>query len=107
MVARFLEGIEVTDETLAVDEIDNVGPMGNFLFSEHTRQYFKKELYFPEIFNRDLYEGWKKSGARSVREVAREKAKKILSEHEPAPLDKDIESNVRSIIREIEQRDMN
>ncbi len=30
-VRRYLEGIEVTEETIAVDTIDKVGPKGNFL----------------------------------------------------------------------------
>jgi len=106
MVARILEGIEVTDEAIAVDVINEIGPMGNFLFSEHTRKHFKKETYLPEVFNRDLMEGWKKKGSRSVREVARERAKQILKDHEPAPLDKDTEQAIVEIIRDIETRDL-
>lgn len=67
MVARILDGIEVTDETLAVEEIDKIGPMGNFLFSEHTCRHFKKETYLPDVINRDLMEGWKKKGPRTIR----------------------------------------
>ena len=107
MVARILDNFEVTDETLAVEEINKIGPMGNFLFSKHTREHFLKELYQPDVFNRDLREGWVKKGSKSVRQVARERAKQILNEHEPAPLDKDIEKDVLEIIRDIERRELN
>lgn len=106
MVARILDGIEVSDETLAVEVIDKIGPMGNFLFTEHTRRHFKKEHYLPEVFNRELYEGWRKSGQKSVRQVAQELAKQILKDHEPEPLDKDIEKNVLEIIHDIEKREL-
>ena len=106
MVARILDNFEVTDETLAVEEINKIGPMGNFLFSKHTREHFLKERYQPDVFNRDLREGWVKKGSKSVRQVARERAKRILNEHEPEPLDKDIEKDVLEIIRDIERREL-
>ena len=36
LVARFMEGIEVTEETMALEVIDQVGPGGHFLAEEHT-----------------------------------------------------------------------
>jgi len=64
-----------------------------------------RETYLPEVFNRDLMEGWKKKGSRSVRQVAQERAKQILKDHEPEPLDKDIEQAVVEIIKDIENRE--
>ena len=45
-VRNFLNGIEVNEETLAIDIIANVGPQGNFLSEDHTRQYFKREGWY-------------------------------------------------------------
>ena len=46
MAGRFLEGVEVSDETMAVDLINRVGPIpGMFLDKAHTRKWYKKEQY--------------------------------------------------------------
>ena len=37
---RFMQGLEINDETLALDVIDEVGPDGDFMSSEHTRAHF-------------------------------------------------------------------
>lgn len=103
LVTRVLEGIEVSDETLATDVIDDVVHQkgGNFLFSEHTRAHSQSHFY-PTIFNRELWEKWAKAGAQSVRQVARNRAQKILAEHQPEPLDTDVEKQVQDVISEIE-----
>jgi len=46
-VNRFLKGIEVNEETIALDVIDRVGCGGNFLTEMHTAEHFKEELYIP------------------------------------------------------------
>lgn len=43
MMGRFVEGIEVNDETLAIDLIKEVGPIpGHYLSKEHTREWWKR-----------------------------------------------------------------
>jgi len=43
-IGRFVEGVEVSDETLAIDLIEQVGPIpGYFLNKEHTRNWWKRE----------------------------------------------------------------
>ena len=74
MIARFLEGIEVTDETLAVDLIDKVGPGGHFIGEQHTRDFIKKEQFMPELFDRSRWETWIKRNNRQIRQKAREQA---------------------------------
>ncbi|MFX0199287.1 MAG: trimethylamine methyltransferase family protein, partial [Candidatus Hodarchaeota archaeon] len=107
LVTRVMGGIEVSDETLATDVIDEVvnEKGGNFLLSEHTRKHFRSH-YYPEIFNRELWERWTKGGSLSVRQVARARAKKILEEHQPEPLDSDVEKRVREVITQIEKREL-
>jgi trimethylamine--corrinoid protein Co-methyltransferase len=46
MVGRFLQGAEVSAETLAVDLIEDVGPIpGHYLGKAHTREWWKKEFF--------------------------------------------------------------
>ena len=87
-------------ETLAVDAINRVGPGGNFLIDKHTVKLFKKEVWYPEYLDRQNYDGWLKSGGKSLGETLNARAKWILKNHQPEPL----EPSVRQTIREIVER---
>jgi len=106
MVRRIMDGICVTDETSAVDIIDKVGPGGHYLTQKHTMKFITKEYYFPTIFDRKNYERWVKSDSKDIRKAARNRARKILEEHQPEPLDKDMERDLRKIIKRIEKREI-
>ena len=106
MIKRILRGITVDEETLAVDVINDVGPRGHYLAHPHTRKYHKKEFYYPILFNRETYEAWVRSGAKDIREAARERARKILKEHQPEPLDKDLKRELENKAKEIRKKRM-
>ena len=106
MASRILEGITVSDETLATDVISRVGPGGHFLSQEHTRRFFEKEHLIPTLSDRSSPESWMKSGGKDIRIVAREKAKEILTEHVPAPLDKTIREELLMIVKDVEKREL-
>jgi len=105
MVSRILEGIFVSDETLAVDIISKVGPGGHYLAEEHTRLLFPSEHFVPEISDMKDAGSWVKEGSKDIREAARKKAKQILKEHEPEPLDKTIKEELIRIIKDVERRE--
>jgi trimethylamine--corrinoid protein Co-methyltransferase len=102
-VLKAVQGIEVNDETLAVDVIDKVGPGGHFLAEKHTLKHFKDVLFFPELTDRHSYDAWKKAGGKSMVKRAREKAEEILREHWPTPLDKDVQKEISEIIGRAEK----
>jgi len=104
MARRVTRGIEVNDETLALDIIDKVGPGGHFLAEDHTFRYFKKESWFPSIINRQRYEMWEASGAKSLTQVANEKVKDIIENYEPEPLPKDIQKKIRAVVERAESK---
>jgi len=103
MVARILEGIRVTPETLSFDAIKQVGPRNNFMGLRHTLNHIKSEHYLPRLFDRTTYETWEARGAKDIREVAREKAREILATHKPEPLPKEVQEELESIIKEAEE----
>jgi len=102
MVYRVLRGIEVTPDTLAVNVIREVGPGGQFLAHSHTREHYRLENWEPKLSNRMTREEWEESGARDVREMAREEVKRILATHHPKPLDKDVQKKLQQIVKEAE-----
>ena len=102
MVARILEGIRVTPETLSFDAIKQVGPRKNFMGLRHTLNHIKTEHYLPRLFDRTTYETWETRGAKDIREIAREKAREILATHTVEPLSKDVQGEINAIIQNAE-----
>lgn len=96
MAMRAVRGIEVNDETLAVEVIDRVGPGGHFLRDEHTRRHMRSELYYPSpVFDRQTRDLWEQDGSSDAWERARSVARRILEEHQAEPLDTEIDAWIR------------
>ena len=100
---HFTRGVDVSDEALALDLIDEVGPDGNFLESEHTYAHFR-ERWYPRLFERDNYEGWVAAGGKTLVERAAERVESILSEYAPEPLPDDVAGQVRAIRQRAEEQ---
>ncbi len=85
IIRRVMQGIEVDDESLGLDTILAVGPGGNFLSQKHTRRHMR-DLYVPQFLDRRPYNEWesKRDGAA---DWALAKARRVLAEHKPEPLD--------------------
>ncbi len=56
MCQRVLRGIEVNDETLAVDLMIKKGPAKDFLAERHTIRHMRNEFFVPRLANRDKRE---------------------------------------------------
>jgi trimethylamine--corrinoid protein Co-methyltransferase len=106
IVSRALRGIRVNEEALAVDIIKNVGSRGHYLTQKHTLENFRKEHYIPMISNRDKRETWEKAGSKDLRETAREEVKKILKQHQPEPLERDVEKELKKFLKGVEKREL-
>jgi trimethylamine--corrinoid protein Co-methyltransferase len=109
---RITAGIEVTDETLDLEEIEKTGPGGSFkpieldadlneLFADDDDDYKPKDPrvdYKTRLVNRASREIWEKGGSKSLTQVANEKVQDIINYHEPVPLDKGIAAKIRDIV---------
>jgi trimethylamine--corrinoid protein Co-methyltransferase len=102
-VLRIVKGTEVNDEVLAVDVIKEVGPEGNFLGHKHTLKHIRDEVHMPTIFDRNPETAWVKAGSKPLSQVAKEKAQKILKEHFPQPLPRDIQAKMSEIVKQAEK----
>ncbi len=101
IIHKTMQGIVVDDETLALDTIAAVGPGGNFLTQKHTLKHMR-EIFVPQFMDRRPYNEWeaKKDDAR---DWALAKARKLLAEHRPEPLDPKLSAELRKIIEKSEK----
>jgi trimethylamine--corrinoid protein Co-methyltransferase len=106
MVRRTLSGIEVTDETLALDVIKKVGPNGSYIMEAHTLEHFRKELYISDIVDQEKRETWQQKGEKGMLEKARDKARKILAEHRPIDRDPNLMQELDDYVKSVAVRSL-
>ncbi len=89
----YLMQMEVSEETLALAAIANVGPGGHFLSQKHTRNHMRTSLV------RGITHELGANGKyRDPREVARERVRNILATHQPEPLEKNKQDELIRIL---------
>lgn len=103
IMARLMQGVTVDDDHLAVDLIKKVGPGGSYLAERHTMQWLNKEHFITGITDRRTGDKWEADGKKSVVERARDKAAKIMKEHEVAPVSSDVASEFESIVKQADK----
>ncbi len=103
MIKYAIKGISVNDKTLAVDVIREVGSFRDYLSHVHTLQNMREHQTYPKLIDRKIRSEWEADGSKSIYERSWEKAMKILETHHPEPLPDEVQSKLRSIIKETEE----
>jgi trimethylamine--corrinoid protein Co-methyltransferase len=99
-IERLMRGIEVDEDHLALDIIEKVGPMGTFLSQPHTMDHLRKgEMRISDLWDKRTGERTSKEGTHDIREEARSRVRKILKEHTPEPLDRDVARDMDEVVR--------
>ena len=99
-----MEGIDTSADKLALDVIETVGPGGNFLGQKHTRSTMR-DIWIPELTHPAPAMDYQPKP--DIRERARESFEKILIEHQPDPLPKDVQVELQSIMEAAERQEVN
>lgn len=105
MVQRVVRGVDVRDDTLAVDVIREVGggQGKQFLTSQHTVDYMRKEQAPGGLFDRAARQTWMiNTGGKDASQRATETAKEILATHKREPLEKAVQNELRRIVESAE-----
>ena len=102
MIKFSVKGIPITDDSLAVDVIREVGSSGDFLVHSHTIKHMRSQSD-PELIDRTMRETWERKGSLSAYDKALVKVKHILETHQPTPLHQGVLDKIRSIVLEAEK----
>ena len=81
MLRALRRGVEVSEETLAVDVIKAVGPGGNYLLEEHTVGHCR-DGERPSFFNRRKHDTWERHGALDIVARAAHEVRAMLEAYE-------------------------
>lgn len=101
MIARVVRGIDISNEAVALEVIQQVGPGGEFVTHGHTFDHMR-ELSRSTLFDRNMRDVWVAAGAKDLTDRAYEKARYILKHHKPKPLPKGAAETMRSIVEDYE-----
>jgi trimethylamine--corrinoid protein Co-methyltransferase len=105
MVKRFIKGISVRDNPIALDLLRKSGHKGDFLTLSHTRKWFKEEQYLPsEVIDRASFEGWKGKGEKSAFERARDRVDKLIPTYRPNHLTDSQRQELRAVTTSIAKK---
>jgi trimethylamine:corrinoid methyltransferase-like protein len=95
-------GIPVTDATLSVDVIDEIGPFKDFLSHEDTYKGMRGQSN-SKLIDRRVREEWTAAGATTLYDRSLAEARRILETHQPEPLSDEVAAELRSIIEGAER----
>jgi len=105
MIQQVGKGIQVTDESLALDILKEVGPGGEFLSHDHTFDHWK-EWFRPTIIDRSNFETWTENGSKNYTDRLEPEVNRILESHEPEPLDENIIQEMKKIINLADKKEV-
>jgi trimethylamine--corrinoid protein Co-methyltransferase len=101
MMKRTLKGIEVTDDTLALDVINEVGfAPASYLAELHTSEWWRNDIYTPEVADMLTIKEWVGKGKKTIIDHGRQRMEEILQTHKIKELQPDKEQAIEDVLRE-------
>ncbi len=102
LIGKFIEGVDVNVETLALELIKEVGPMpGFYLNKDHTQKWWKAEQFIPSCFDTLTYPEWLEKGKKNAIDYAKKKFEEILTtHHNSVPLIEEQDKAIQEILEQ-------
>lgn len=95
---RLVQGIRFREEDAAIDIIRQCALDSSFLTSQHTRRYFREEVYYPDPVIDRLSQGdWEAAGRTSAADRAHDNVRQMLESPSVSQLEP-------TIMKELEER---
>ena len=85
MLEAMLGGVIVNDETMALNLIRKVGPMGEYVTHAHTLKHFK-EVWYPNLLFRGGDKAWRASKQLTFEQRVTARTCDLIEKHKPNPM---------------------
>jgi trimethylamine--corrinoid protein Co-methyltransferase len=102
-IFRFVEGINVNRDTLALEVIAAVGPQHHFLEQPHTLKYMRREFRHSKLASRLSSGVWVERGSRDAVDVAADRVRTILKGSPESPLPPQVLAELSLIVAQAEK----
>jgi trimethylamine--corrinoid protein Co-methyltransferase len=101
-INKLISGVKVDHESMVLDLIDEIGPGGTYLTHNHTFQHTRSQSQ-AIVFDRKTRAQWlQSSNGKDLTEMAYEKAKNIMENHEPVALAAGAKETIKDLLTEFE-----
>ena len=98
MFAMIDEGIDTSEERLAIQTMRDEGPGGMFLAADHTLAHFREWMFMSPLFRSQAYVTWQKQGAPTTDTLATAEWKRMLETYEDPGIDDAVDEELRAYI---------
>jgi len=102
MERKAMEGIPISDETLAVEPIKELGVGSDFIGHPTTMDNMDLGSN-PMIFNRDMIGDWQRAGSKDAVTVAHDVVVDILKNHKIAPIEPAVLEEMEAITKKADE----
>ena len=99
IIGRMAQGVEVNDETLALDVIHKVGIGKDYLSQRHTLEHYKTEHFVPIVTDRSSFDTWMAKGSKNLLTRAQEEVQRIFKEHTVEPVRSEVAETAAKLIK--------
>jgi len=94
---RYLQKPCITEETLALDLIHEIGPDNYFLETDHTLAHVRED-WQPTIFDHLDFASWTDEGGQELRSRANKQVRDLLRDYRPDPLPADVDARIVRVL---------
>jgi trimethylamine--corrinoid protein Co-methyltransferase len=87
MMAVWMDGIHVDEDTIGLQAIAEVGPGGHYFGTAHTLERYDTAFYQPVLSDWSNFENWQERGSKDAAARAHQIWQDLLAAYEPPPID--------------------
>ena len=98
MFQTLLMGLDISEESLAMESIRTVEPGGHHLGTDHTMRHFTTAFYRSEMFDYNSFDQWAEEGSKDAPTRASSRVKGLLASYEAPDLDPAVEDALEEFI---------
>jgi len=93
----YMQGLQISEDALALDVIEKVAPDGSFLDTEHTVAHLREDHY-PDLRDQNGFADWVVEGGTTLRDRATQKVGALLAGHRPRQLPIRVRTAIQAIV---------
>ncbi|MCK4768040.1 MAG: trimethylamine methyltransferase family protein [Desulfobacula sp.] len=98
MVRSMIRPLAITDESIDIDVIKEVGIGGQYLTHPKTFQLCRTEFFMPTLMSRKNPDAWAKDGKKHIDQIAEDKVAQRLASYEKPDIDPEIEKQLTEYV---------
>ena len=98
LMAKFVGGVDLSENGQAMDAIREVGPGQHFLGTAHTYANFETAFARSEVANNDSFEQWEEDGSLDAAQRANGIWKQVLADYEAPAIDEAVDEALLDFI---------